>query len=41
MIKDGTIEIDLEDEVVAGSLLTHAGEITHAPTVENLRGEQP
>ena len=41
MAKDETIQIDLEDEVVAGSLLTHAGEIAHAPTAEKLRGEQP
>jgi len=41
MMKDETIQIDLEDEVVAGSLLTHAGEITHAPTAEIVQGEQP
>ena len=41
MMKDEAIEIDLENEVVAGSLLTHAGEITHAPTAEIARGEQP
>lgn len=40
MMKDEAIQIDLEDEVVAGSLLTHAGEVVHAPTAEKLRGEQ-
>lgn len=40
MMKDEAIQIDLEDEVVAGSLLTHAGEVAHAPTAEKLRGEQ-
>jgi NAD(P) transhydrogenase subunit alpha len=32
MTKDGALHIDLEDEVVAGSLVTHAGKIIHAPT---------
>jgi NAD(P) transhydrogenase subunit alpha len=32
MTKDGALVIDLEDEVVAGALVTHAGKIVHAPT---------
>ncbi|MEO7453620.1 MAG: Re/Si-specific NAD(P)(+) transhydrogenase subunit alpha [Fimbriimonadales bacterium] len=32
MTKDGVLNIDLEDEVVAGSLVTHGGRIVHAPT---------
>ena len=32
MTKDGALHIDLEDEVVAGSLVTHGGRIVHAPT---------
>lgn len=32
MTKDGAFMIDLEDEVVAGSLVTHQGRIVHAPT---------
>lgn len=32
MIKDGQLQIDWKDEVIVGSTLTHAGEITHAPT---------
>ncbi|MEM8678728.1 MAG: Re/Si-specific NAD(P)(+) transhydrogenase subunit alpha [Planctomycetota bacterium] len=30
MIKDGKLEIDLEDEVISGTLATHAGEVVHA-----------
>jgi NAD(P) transhydrogenase subunit alpha len=32
LIKDGQLQIDWKDEVITGSTLTHAGEITHAPT---------
>ncbi len=32
MIKDGQLQIDWKDEVIAGSTLTHGGEIKHAPT---------
>ena len=32
MTKDGSLNIDLEDEVIAGSLVTHGGKIVHAPT---------
>ena len=34
MIEEGDLKVDLEDEVIAGSLLTHAGEIQHQPTAE-------
>jgi len=37
LIKDGDLQIDTEDEVIAGSLLTHAGGIKHQPTVEKLQ----
>jgi NAD(P) transhydrogenase subunit alpha len=30
--KGGTLKLDLNDEVIAGTLLTHNGEIIHAPT---------
>ncbi|HEY6877095.1 MAG TPA: Re/Si-specific NAD(P)(+) transhydrogenase subunit alpha [Polyangiales bacterium] len=30
--KGGTLKLDLADEVIAGTLLTHNGEIIHAPT---------
>ena len=32
--KGGELKVDLEDEVVKGTLLTHAGEIIHGPTKE-------
>jgi len=38
-VTEGEVTLDLEDEVVAGALLTHAGEVTHARTAELLRGE--
>lgn len=39
LLKDeGQIEIDTSDEIVEGSLLTHAGEIVHQPTAEQLQG---
>lgn len=34
--KEGTIARDFEDEVLAGCLLTHAGEVRHAQTAEAL-----
>lgn len=40
MIKDGHWEPDWEDEVIAGSLLTHDGEIKHGPTRELIEGAQ-
>jgi NAD(P) transhydrogenase subunit alpha len=32
MSKDGVLNIDLEDEVIRGSLVTHEGKVVHAPT---------
>lgn len=37
-IKDGAIAIDWQDEVFAQSVLTHAGEVRHAPTAKLLGG---
>jgi H+-translocating NAD(P) transhydrogenase subunit alpha len=34
--KDGALKINLEDEVIAGALLTHQGEPRHKPTAEAL-----
>lgn len=34
--KEGKIALNLDDEVVAGTLLTHAGEVVHKPTAERL-----
>jgi len=39
LISDGALDVDLDDEVVAGALLTHAGEVTHERTAELLAGE--
>ena len=34
MIKDGKLDLDLEDEIISGALFTHKGKITHEPTRE-------
>ena len=34
MIKEGELNLDLEDEIIAGAMFTHKGEITHQPTNE-------
>ncbi|MDD9940295.1 MAG: Re/Si-specific NAD(P)(+) transhydrogenase subunit alpha [Myxococcales bacterium] len=34
--KSGELQLDLEDEVIEGALLTHAGEVRHAPTRDAL-----
>ncbi len=34
--KDGSLNKDFKDEVLAGCLLTHAGEVTHKPTADAL-----
>ena len=39
-IKDGRLELDWNDEVVAQTALCHNGKITH-PTVEQIMGEAP
>jgi H+-translocating NAD(P) transhydrogenase subunit alpha len=36
MTKDGAVVPDFDDEVVAGTCLTHAGEVRHGPTAELL-----
>nr|WP_306422774.1 Re/Si-specific NAD(P)(+) transhydrogenase subunit alpha [Paenarthrobacter aurescens] len=36
MTKDGVVSPDFDDEVVAGTCLTHHGEVRHAPTSEAL-----
>jgi NAD(P) transhydrogenase subunit alpha len=36
LVADGAVALDLEDEVVAGALLVHRGEVRHAPTAEAL-----
>ena len=34
MTKEGALEIDMEDEIISGSIFTHQGKITHKPTQE-------
>ncbi|MCC5862011.1 MAG: NAD(P) transhydrogenase subunit alpha [Gammaproteobacteria bacterium] len=37
-IKDGVLSIDWDDEVFAGAVLTHEGDIRHAPTAKAIEG---
>lgn len=34
MTKEGNFEIDMEDEIISGSIFTHQGKIVHKPTQE-------
>jgi NAD(P) transhydrogenase subunit alpha len=36
LLQEGALRIDREDEVIAGCLLTHAGELVHAATAKAL-----
>lgn len=40
MTADGTVRPDLDDEIVAGACVTHAGEVRHAPSRAALEGAQ-
>ena len=40
MVKDGQLNLDIEDEIISGSLYSHKSEITHAPTKELLDKEK-
>jgi len=40
MVKDGKINLDLEDEIISGALYSHNSEITHLPTKESLDKEK-
>ena len=40
MVKDGQLNLDLEDEIISGALYSHNGEITHLPTKESLDKEK-
>ena len=37
MIEDGDLKLNLDDEIISGSMYTHQGEITHEPTLEALK----
>jgi NAD(P) transhydrogenase subunit alpha len=39
VVKDGALHIDREEEITAGCLLTHDGEVCHAATAEALAAE--
>ena len=36
MMKEGKLDLDLEDEIISGALFSHKGKITHVPTKELL-----
>jgi NAD(P) transhydrogenase subunit alpha len=36
--KDNAFKLDLEDEIIAGALITHEGEVRHEPTKKALEG---
>jgi NAD(P) transhydrogenase subunit alpha len=38
LLEEGELKLDPEDEVVDGALLTHGGEVRHAPTRDALEG---
>jgi len=37
MIEDGELKLDLDDEIISGSMYTHLGEVTHKPTQEAIK----
>ena len=37
MIEDGDLKLNLDDEIISGSMYTHRGEITHEPTLEAIK----
>jgi NAD(P) transhydrogenase subunit alpha len=37
MTKEGAIVIDMEDEIISGSIFTHQGKITHEPTQQAVK----
>ncbi|WP_440997611.1 Re/Si-specific NAD(P)(+) transhydrogenase subunit alpha [Arhodomonas sp. SL1] len=38
LVKDGELNVDFDDQVIADSCLTHDGEVRHGPTRERLQG---
>ena len=36
LVKDGKLEVDVDEEVTSGCVLTHDGDVHHAPTAEAL-----
>lgn len=41
IVADGAVDLDLDDDVVAGALLTHDGEVTAAPVAQLLHAPRP
>ena len=37
MIEDGELKLNLDDEIISGSMYTHLGELTHEPTQEAIK----
>jgi len=37
MIQDGKLNLNLDDEIISGSMFTHSGEITHDPTLTAIK----
>ena len=37
MIENGELKLNLDDEIISGSMYTHQGEITHEPTLEAIK----
>ena len=37
MIKDGELNLDLEDEIISGAMYSHHGEITNEQTLEAIK----
>ncbi|GIR57329.1 MAG: NAD(P) transhydrogenase subunit alpha [Candidatus Neomarinimicrobiota bacterium] len=37
MIEDGELKLDLDDEIISGSMYTHLGEVTHEPTQKAIK----
>ncbi|RPH04379.1 MAG: Re/Si-specific NAD(P)(+) transhydrogenase subunit alpha [bacterium TMED144] len=40
MIKDGKINLDLDDEIISGAMFTHQGKINHKPTLEAINSSK-
>jgi NAD(P) transhydrogenase subunit alpha len=38
LVKEGALELNWDDQVLADSCLTHDGEVKHGPTRERLEG---
>ena len=41
LIRDGTVHLDLTDEVLRSSLITHEGEVVHEAAKATLAGSKP